>query len=177
MRGTIIHAVVWVALLTKHALLFLTVNPTGVDLSNAQCQGVDFEGACLTRVILRGTRLAGAVMPSVDLSGRDLVLAVLTDASLPAANLRGADMRGCNLRGANLNHADLSNANLQVGTSVVQAIAHAQMGTLSQTLNPPAQLITPLPLAVKDADLTSAKLLNSILHNADLRGTGLRDAS
>lgn len=80
---------------------------TGLDLRDsillglygphAMLQGINFEGADMSRVYLKDAVLEGSN---------------LTDVVLEGADLRGVDMRGVVLKGANLRRADFDGANM-----------------------------------------------------------------
>ena len=73
----------------------------------------NLSGANLIGAILSGANLIGAILSDAILSGANLSGAILSDADLSGANLRGADLSDANLSCANLSCADLSGANLR----------------------------------------------------------------
>jgi len=78
-----------------------------VALFGAWLNGADLEFANLSGANLVDTQFTTAVLHRADLSGADL-----SKADLDRANLRGANLSGANLRNANLKDADLSGAKL-----------------------------------------------------------------
>jgi hypothetical protein len=77
------------------------------DLSGANLNLVDFQGADLRKANLDNAQLDSAV-----LRGADLREASLREANLFGADLQGADLRQANLRFTNLLDADLTDADL-----------------------------------------------------------------
>lgn len=111
----------------KYEILEVITHDNGINLSEADLRGANFENAmlCGSDLIdanmkganLRGVCLRDSLMPRVnlalaDLSGADLRGAYLDDADMRFANLSGADLSGANLSWANLCGVNLSDANL-----------------------------------------------------------------
>ena len=94
----------------------------GMDLRDADLSNANLSYANLRCVDLNSARLMGADLNSVDLGNAKLVYADLSDADLSNANLSGvelmnallidADLSNANLSGADLSEADLSGADL-----------------------------------------------------------------
>lgn len=132
---------------------------SGLLLSDASMDGIQFEGADLRQsdfscaslvgANLEGAVLIGATLSKVDLNGADLTGAVCTQ-----ANFRGARLRA-RLSGANLTDSSLCGADLTGATAENASFHGAQM---------------------QDAILVDANLSNASLHNADLSGGNLRGA-
>lgn len=101
----------------------MRANLSYADLSYANFEGVDLEGAVLSYADLRGANLKGsdfkgadfshAFLKGADLRGVELSNADLRGADLSYACLRRADLSYADLRGANLGYAGLSNADLK----------------------------------------------------------------
>ena len=70
----------------------------------------NLSGANLIGAILSGANLIGAILSDAILSGANLSGAILSDADLSGANLRGADLSDANLSCANLRGANLRGA-------------------------------------------------------------------
>lgn len=98
---------------TKRSLSLLR----GIDLSNAELQGlkgmrIDLSKAYLFKGNLSGANIERSNFSEANLSGANLSGAVLTESILYDVNLSGADLSGANLCRANLEVANLSEANL-----------------------------------------------------------------
>ena len=76
----------------------------------ANLSGANLIGAILSDAILSGANLSGAILSDADLSGANLRGADLSDANLSGANLIGANLSGANLSCANLRGANLRGA-------------------------------------------------------------------
>jgi uncharacterized protein YjbI with pentapeptide repeats len=107
-------------------------------------------GAGLRGVDLSGARLAGTDLSDADLRQAKLMGADLARTDLSEARLMGADLRGARLCGANLSRADLSEANLTEAD-------------LSETV-------------LDQTNLSQANLSGAILRGADLSGADLSGA-
>ena len=86
-------------------------------------------GVCanLSGANLIGAILSGANLSCANLRGANLSGAILSDADLSGANLRGADLSDANLSCANLSGANLSCANLR-GANLRGAIMWSTIG-------------------------------------------------
>lgn len=84
----------------------------GVDVSSAFLQGLNLQGANLTRSDFSSADLRNANLSSVDFTFASLNSANLRNAHLDRAKLLQADLRGSDLTGSFLMSADLSGAAL-----------------------------------------------------------------
>ncbi len=127
------------------------VNFGSADLSKADCRGANFGNADLSKADFSGANLSGALLCGADLRGADLSGAFLRD-----ANLREADLRGANLHGADLRGVRFRKANLQ-GADLCEAWFRGAL--------------------LREADLSGALLLGANLSEGDLRGAVLCKAN
>ena len=136
-----------------------------VNLSGAQLQGADFDGAQLQRARLVGAQLQGAKLSYALLHDADLEGAQLQDANLSWANFESA-----NLEGAQLQRADLQNATLHYATLIGAQLQGARLvnGQLQDAKLHNAQL--------QRADLLGAWLDDAYLSDAQLQGANLDGA-
>ncbi|CAA6603935.1 conserved hypothetical protein [Rhodospirillaceae bacterium LM-1] len=86
---------------------------TGVDLSGAILTQADLTYCRMTGAECSEARLEGADLRYAEMAGADLTEAVLGAARLRHVNLEGAKLKGANLRGADLSGADLRGADLE----------------------------------------------------------------
>jgi membrane protein implicated in regulation of membrane protease activity len=82
----------------------------GTVLRGARLAGAILWQACLAKAYLPGADLREASLIEADLHGADLRGACLAGAKLQQANLTGADLRGADLRGAAIEDAQLQSA-------------------------------------------------------------------
>ncbi|HEX6796980.1 MAG TPA: pentapeptide repeat-containing protein [Ktedonobacterales bacterium] len=141
-----------------------------LPLSNASIPSVNLSGAEML-----GADLSGAILSGANLSGADMLGANLSSAILSGANLSGAGMLGVNLSHANLLGAHLSNAyllgaNLSHATAsgVDLSCANLREATLYRAYLYRANL--------SQAGLVGANLLGANLNGTDLSGADLRSA-
>lgn len=85
---------------------------SGLDFAGANLAQVNLRGAVLTDIDFSEANLSGAKLGGADLSGAYLENVNLTKADLHSASLALANLIGADLRGANLKEVNLSNANL-----------------------------------------------------------------
>ncbi|MBF0269065.1 MAG: pentapeptide repeat-containing protein [Alphaproteobacteria bacterium] len=85
----------------------------GVDLSGAILTQADLTYCRMTGAECSEARLDGADLRYAEMAGADLTEAVLGAARLRHVNLEGAKLKGANLRGADLSGADLRGADLE----------------------------------------------------------------
>ncbi|MET8047725.1 pentapeptide repeat-containing protein [Streptosporangium sp. NPDC005286] len=85
----------------------LDINFHGADLRQVDLRGAYLVGVDLSRADLRGTDLGGA-----DLRHSSLISTLLNQANLEEANLTEADLSSASLRGVKANKANFSQANL-----------------------------------------------------------------
>jgi hypothetical protein len=106
----------------------------------------------------------------IDLQGRNLRDAKLTESILPKANLRKAQLQGTNLRGAQLQGAELWEAQLQNASLVRAQLQGANL------LGAQLQGAYLLGAELQGADLRGAQLQGADLQRAQLQGADLRRA-
>ncbi len=126
----------------------------------------DLSGADLVRAVLSWANLVEAGLRGADLSQADLSEADLGGADLSQADLSQADLGGAGLRGADLSQADLGGANL--------VEAGLRGADLSQADLSEADLSGATPIA---AELSEANLSGAILFRANLSDTNLSAAN
>jgi hypothetical protein len=86
---------------------FARAHLEGTVLRGARLAGAILDRACLAKAYLPGADLRAARLIEADLHGADLRGACLAGAKLQKANLTGADLRGVDLRGAVVEDAQL----------------------------------------------------------------------
>nr|BBH86580.1 hypothetical protein KTC_13310 [Thermosporothrix sp. COM3] len=86
---------------------------TDADLRNAQFFSTIFTGAMVQRALLSQSVLTSTKLQGVDLEGAILTRADLSYADLTKANLKDTDLRKANLDSATLQQANLTGANIQ----------------------------------------------------------------
>jgi len=84
----------------------------GIDLNNAELQGLKGWKTDLGRASLNGANLSGASLNEANLNGANLINANLSEADLNGVNLINANLNGANLNEADLGRADLFGAKL-----------------------------------------------------------------
>ncbi len=126
----------------------------------------DFTGLNLFEANLNGINLSGANLTGVNLSVANLSGANLTNTNLTRAKLNIAKLNGAHLEGSNLNEADLNVANLV-------------LADLKRTRMIGAKLIRAelIRANLSEADLTGADLNGATLTEATLRKTNLSGAN
>jgi uncharacterized protein YjbI with pentapeptide repeats len=134
---------------------------TGINLCNANLEGMDLRGTVLTGSVCRFTRWRGA-----DLSGADLRGAYLADSDLQGANLSAALLFSVSLDTADLTGANLSGANLSGAYCAEAKFVRANLSyaNLQSTY-------------LGDADLTGARLAFTLFADcpALAQAAGLRE--
>lgn len=128
-------------------------------------QGVDLSGRDLRDANLSEVDLSGADLDDADLSGANLKMASLEGADLAGARIRGAELYKANLRRVFAVAADLSGAYL------------AEVDLSGADLRGATLCAADLTQAdVSDSDLTGADLSGCNLSGADVRGADLSQA-
>ena len=141
-----------------------------ISLDLADLSGAELMEAVLEGADLTGANLRGAILFMAGLQGIDLHGADLSGANLAEADLRSADLRGATLIGANLDNADLSNANLSEAIMVAATLREAIL--IGTNLNR-ANLAR---ASLSGSDMTGATLTRADLTQADLRDADLSAA-
>lgn len=95
------------------SLDFTGANLTEIVVRGANLRGADFTGGDLRGTDFRGCNLNRAKFCMADLRKANLRFSVLIDADLSDANLSGAYLSGANLYYANLSNADLSSSKME----------------------------------------------------------------
>ena len=139
---------------------------SGTDLTKLIAAGVNFEGAmmadvCLKGADLSGARLSGANLANADLSGAGLAGAMLREADLTAANLTKADLTRAVLDEAIVDKARLARAVLDEVSASATSFVEADL-----------KEATARAAVFRGADFSRA-----VLDDADLSGCNLREAS
>jgi len=139
------------------------------DFSNRDLRGWDFSkfGSGLP---LKGFKGVGACFASAKLPGADLSHAKLALSDLEGADLSGADLSYADLRGARLDGANLSGARLD-GVNLGPANLKTDRRTSSRDMDAGSHAA-----AMKEADLSGAKLRKATLTGCDLTGSVFRGA-
>jgi uncharacterized protein YjbI with pentapeptide repeats len=133
------------------------------ELRDANLAGAFLPSANLTKAELQDADLSNASLVSADLSGANLEGADLEEAHLLFANLSEANLKGANLRGVALTEVSLEGANLK------EAILPSSNFNLADILQP--------GISLEGANLVGADLKGRDLADADLSGADLSDAS
>jgi hypothetical protein len=123
--------------------------------------GADLSGANLVRALLVGANLTGAQLVGANLTSADLVGAGLTGARLVGANLTGADFGFAKLNGAKLSDANLTGAGLAFAN-----LAHADLSGANLNF-----------ANLNFANLARADLRGAVLLEANVIGADLGDAT
>ena len=148
------------------------VDLSGADLTKARLRGVDLSAALVTggtKLDETNLNLKGAKLNDVDLSGRVLQRANLTD-----AELRGAKLAGTDLRGAKLQRVDLSEAEITPHRTKLDEAGLNLRGAKLNGINLASRKLHNVNLS--RAELRGADLSGAELHGADLRGSILDGA-
>jgi len=152
-----------------------------VDVSDADWNSINLNGAHLEQIDLRDINLSHAYLRDADLAGANLEDAILCQADLQGANLRGAKMQNADLTHANLMGADLAGADLQGATVYHANLVGADLkGTklcgadLKETNLKDANLRSS---QLNDADLTGANMMGADLTSANLQRADLSQAN
>jgi uncharacterized protein YjbI with pentapeptide repeats len=117
---------------------------------------IDLSGANLIRALLNGANLSHALLTKSDLNNAFLTESDLNGASFFMSNLRDAHLNGANLVGANLTKANLSSAHLRMSNLNGAALNGA---------------------ILSNANLNGATLINAHLSGANLNGANLNGAN
>lgn len=129
----------------------------------------------LRNLQLPKSKLTGIQLINCDLSGANLRESDLFAANLAGSRFIGADCRECDFRGAHLPGADFSEAQLS-GCDFREGSLMVNTGG---SIAPPKRESwhsEKSDTAMNRADLTGAKMRNSIIRKADLSGAVLRNA-
>ena len=165
---------------------FAELDFTGADLSGLDLRGVDFAGAWLESADLHGSNISGADLTGAVLAHANLQGAIGVGAKLACANLGGAKLAGVVLDEAQLGGAILAGCRL-AGTSLRRAqladtdLLDAQWGEADwRGVRAARQLFYKLDLrglVLAEADLSDANFVECDLSGSDLRGALLQRAS
>ncbi len=139
------------------ALGFAGADLTGIDLSGASLQNVDFNLSNLDDAKLLGSNLSTALLDLTQLIGADLTGAVLSNADAFGAQMNNATLTNANVTGASFLEVSLTGANL--------SNAHFNNADLTASL-------------VSGAEFTGATFAGAkLVPNTPLTGTQLRAAN
>ncbi len=140
------------------------------DLSLKVLRDLNLKGLNLPKAKLTGIQLINC-----DLSGANLRESDLFAANLAGSRFIGADCRDCDFRGAALQGADFSEAKLS-GTDFREGSLLVSSGGSVEPPKRETWKSDKTDTAMNRADLTGAKLRNSIVRKADFSGAVLRNA-
>uniref|UniRef100_A0A671VNL2 BTB/POZ domain-containing protein KCTD9-like n=1 Tax=Sparus aurata TaxID=8175 RepID=A0A671VNL2_SPAAU len=162
----------------KEFIRFLLATTTKSEL---RCQGLNFNGADLSRLDLRYinfkmANLRGANLTHANLSGANLERADLSMACLDAANLQGVKMlctnaEGASLRGCNFEDPAGIKANLEGANLKGVDMEGSQMTGIN------LRVATLKNAKLKNCNLRGATLAGTDLENCDLSGCDLQEAN
>lgn len=162
----------------REFVLKLLVTSTDKEL---RCQGMNFAGANLSKLDLRGINFKYAVLKNANLGGAnlsycnferaDLSRAVLDSANLLGAKMLCANMEGASLKGCNFEDPAGTRANME--------------GALMKSVNLEGSHMAGVNLRVanlknanlQNCDLRGAVLAGADLENCDLSGCDLQEAN
>ncbi|KAI3362475.1 hypothetical protein L3Q82_012765 [Scortum barcoo] len=181
----------------KEFIRYLLATTTKAEL---RCQGLNFNGADLSRLDLRYinfkmANLRGANLTHANLSGANLERADLSMACLDAANLQGvkmlctnaegASLRGCNfedpagikanLEGEEADHTDSGHFRKDVSRSGANLKGVDMEGSQMTGIN--LRVATLKNAKLKNCNLRGATLAGTDLENCDLSGCDLQEAN
>lgn len=160
----------------KCELRFQGVNLEGADLSRLDLRHVNFKYANLRGANMTAANLSWSLLERADLScsrldGAQLLGVRMNCANLESASLKGsnfedpagsrANLEGVNLKGANLEGSIMAGINLRVAT-----LKNVNMKNCDLRMS-----------VLAGADLEHCNLSGSDLHEANLRGANLKDAT
>ncbi|KAK7070260.1 BTB/POZ domain-containing protein kctd9 [Halocaridina rubra] len=160
----------------KDELRFQGVNLQGADLSKLDLRNINFKFADLSHCNLSGVNMTGCCLERANLCGANLEAAQLLNVRLLCANLESANLRSCNfedpagtrsncegvnLRGAVLEGSMLAGVNLRVATLKNANLKNCDLRAA----------------VLAGADLENCDLSGSDLQEANLRGANLKDAA
>lgn len=123
-----------------------------------------------------GADLTNGDLSGANLSGQDLINAMLQHTNLSGANLTGADLDAAFLYSVNLANANVSGARLGA-TSAFQRVASGGVTGSSATTLPKNYMLDDGYLMGPAADLTGANLSGLDLAGIDLAGAALTNAN
>ncbi|XP_070780675.1 BTB/POZ domain-containing protein KCTD9b [Enoplosus armatus] len=162
----------------KEFIRFLLATTTKSEL---RCQGLNFNGADLSRLDLRYinfkmANLRGANLTHANLSGANLERADLSMACLDATNLQGVKMlctnaEGASLRGCNFEDPSGIKANLEGANLKGVDMEGSQMTGIN------LRVATLKNAKLKNCNLRGATLAGTDLENCDLSGCDLQEAN
>ncbi|XP_026212582.1 BTB/POZ domain-containing protein KCTD9b isoform X2 [Anabas testudineus] len=162
----------------KEFIRFLLATTTKSEL---RCQGLNFNGADLSRLDLRYinfkmANLKGANLTHTNLSGANLERADLSMACLDGANLQGVKMlctnaEGASLRGCNFEDPAGIKANLEGANLKGVDMEGSQMTGIN------LRVATLKNAKLKNCNLRGATLAGTDLENCDLSGCDLQEAN
>uniref|UniRef100_A0A673ANR7 BTB/POZ domain-containing protein KCTD9-like n=1 Tax=Sphaeramia orbicularis TaxID=375764 RepID=A0A673ANR7_9TELE len=162
----------------KEFIRFLLATTTKSEL---RCQGLNFNGADLSRLDLRYinfkmANLSGANLMHANLSGANLERADLSMACLDGANLQGVKMlctnaEGASLRGCNFEDPAGIKANLEGANLKGVDMEGSQMTGIN------LRVATLKNAKLKNCNLRGATLAGTDLENCDLSGCDLQEAN
>ncbi|XP_040013655.1 BTB/POZ domain-containing protein KCTD9b isoform X1 [Xiphias gladius] len=162
----------------KEFIRFLLATTTKSEL---RCQGLNFNGADLSRLDLRYinfkmANLRGANLTHANLSGANLERADLSMACLDGANLQGVKMLCTNAEGASLRSCNFEDpagikANLEGANLKGVDMEGSQMTGIN------LRVATLKNAKLKNCNLRGATLAGTDLENCDLSGCDLQEAN
>ncbi|XP_041477112.1 BTB/POZ domain-containing protein KCTD9-like [Lytechinus variegatus] len=152
--------------------------PSKYDL---RCQGMNFEGADLSKLDLKYINFTMSNLSSANLSGANLSYCTLERANLSAAKLDGANLRGVKMVLANLENASLRGCNFEdpAGTKANMEGVNMKGVNLenSQMAGVNLRVATLKNANLQNSNLRWAILAGTDLENCNLTGCDLQDAN
>lgn len=160
----------------KDELRFQGVNLQGADLSKLDLRNINFKFADLSHCNLSGANMNGCCLERANLCGANLEGAQLLNVRLLCANLESANLRSCNFEDPAGTRSNCEGVNLR--SAVLEGSMLAGVNLRVATLKNANLKNCDLRAAVlAGADLENCDLSGSDLQEANLRGANLKDAA
>lgn len=160
---------------TESELRFQGLNLEGADLSRLDLRNINFKFSTLKGCRLTNANLSFCCFERADLSGANLEGSSLKGARMVCANLEGCNLRGCDMESGAKYFTNLESVNLK--NSILEG---SQMGGVNLRVatlkNANMQNCYLRQADLAGADLENCNLSGSDLQEANLRGANLKDA-
>lgn len=163
---------------TSHTseLRFQGVNLEGADLSRLDLRNINFKFAILRKAKLTGANLSFCCMERADLSFTNMEGTTLMGVKMLCANLESANLKSCNFEDPAGCRANMEGVNLK--SAILEGSQMAGVNLRVATLkNANLQNCDLRGAILAGADLENCDLSGSDLHEANLRGANLKDAT